>query len=87
MAAITYSLPGCCSVGIMYYFFNTNTKEHIPTDPNDSPTSKNFIAIFSRNQKNSYDRVCKKHTLLSVTRVQGGHGTPLAICVFKWGKK
>jgi hypothetical protein len=76
------NIPGCCSVGLLYGLTWINWREH----PNISSRSGHFIAIFSQNQEGSFKKVSKKYPCVSATRIPGGHGIDLAVCVFK-GKK
>lgn len=81
-----HSLPGCCSVGNLTGLFSYAGKPSVPL-PECRSTSGTFIAVFNKEQKRTFDRVCEKYDLLSCTWAKGGHTNQkyIAICVF--GKK
>jgi hypothetical protein len=76
------NLPGCCSVGLLYglSFIDQQALRNITS------RSGHFIAIFSQVQHEGFKKVNKKYRCVSATRIPGGHGVDLAVCVFK-GKK
>lgn len=86
------NIPGCCSVGLLHHFGYDDLPAYVRNPQNRlraiTSTSGHFIAIFHRRQKEAFDAVCKKHTLLSAVASRGSVGEypSLAICVFKKGK-
>ncbi len=86
------TLPGCCSVGLAHTFGLNLPNIHdfagstgkLPH--NRWPSSGHFLAIFHINQKAHFDKLCKYNTCISAVPIPGGHGQPLAVCIFKWGK-
>lgn len=94
MAVWQKTLPSCCSVGFLHSFHQPipNDEARLPWDndpynPYDGPSKTGYwLAIFSKNQKPSFDRLCKYHTCISAVAIPGAHGQPLVVCIFKKGK-
>lgn len=88
MAQIKTSLPGCCSVGIMYSFYGHDIADFNGLE--GVPTSKHFLVILRRNQQWVFDKLCAKYTCVSAVPIPGayeGNKKYLAVCIFKVGKE
>jgi hypothetical protein len=93
------ALPGCCSVGMMYGFYDKRAElSHIGRIKdtygdgwgNNTPASEHFIVILKDTQYWGFKKLCERHTCVSTTAIKGGHQGEkiyLAVCVFRVGKE
>lgn len=93
MAIWQKTLPNCCSVGFLsgFSYVPTKAEARLPWNHDlnayDGPSKTgHWLAIFSKNQKPSFDQLCKYHTCISAVAIPGAHGQPLVVCIFKKGK-